>query len=292
MQDQLIRAGIGLWSRVLPSAAAHWLAGQFFRARPGRQKDWEKAIPEAREISMLSDGLAVRHWGQGPRVMLVHGWEGRFSQFAVLVPMLVDAGFEVVALDPPGHGLSEAEDSNPVKFGAAIHAAAAALGPFFAIIGHSMGATGAVIALSNGTAVERVALLSMPASLQFHLQGISRKIGFGAAATNAFLRNVDRIVGVPAAELDARRLAAKRREPMLIVHDRSDPQVPYTHAEQVAASWPGARKILSDQLGHNRILADRGVCRQLVDFLTERPADLNSGQTSGDRAALLVATGA
>jgi len=271
MQGWLIRTGIGLWSRATPLAAANWLAGQFFRVRNAKPKDWEMGIPEADDVLVTTFGMGVRRWGKGPKVMLVHGWEGRFSQFAILVPLLVDAGFEVISLDPPGHGLSDGQNSNPVKFGEAIHATAEALGPFFAIIGHSMGAVGAVLALCQGTSVQRVALVSMPASLEFMLRAVCRNVGFGASATEAFLRKIDKTVGVPASQLDARRIAAQRTEPALIIHDRNDPQVPFSQAEEVAAVWPGARSIFSDRLGHTRILANTQICNGLIGFLKEQP---------------------
>ena len=228
-------------------------------------------IPEADEIIVTMSGMGVRRWGRGPRVMLVHGWEGRFSQFAVLVPMLLEAGFEVVSVDPPGHGLSNAQTSNPVEFAKGINAAVQTFGPFFAIVGHSMGATGTVLALDSGTSVQRVALVSMPASLEFTLPAICQKIGLGASATAAFLTKIDQIVGVPAADLDARRLAAHRGEAALIVHDRNDPQVPLSHAKEVAATWPGAKQIFSDRLGHTRILANAQICGAIIGFLKEQP---------------------
>jgi haloalkane dehalogenase len=59
----------------------------------------------------LANRLTVRVLESGPAdgeaVLLVHGWGGCVYSFAELIPALNHAGFRTVALDLPGHGLSD-----------------------------------------------------------------------------------------------------------------------------------------------------------------------------------------
>ncbi len=89
--------------------------------------------------------LAVRTWGpeDGVPVLALHGWQDNAATFDLLAPKL--DGIRILALDLPGHGLS---DHKPVGVGYAfldwvldVRAAADALElDRFAILAHSLGA--------------------------------------------------------------------------------------------------------------------------------------------------------
>jgi hypothetical protein len=52
-----------------------------------------------------------------------------------------------------------------------------------------------------------------------------------------------------------------------VIHDRSDRMTPWTHGQTVARLWPGARLMLTDGLGHGRILRDEGVTLAAAEFI-------------------------
>jgi pimeloyl-ACP methyl ester carboxylesterase len=60
----------------------------------------------------IGAGATLRVLEAGPigslTVVLVHGWAGSVYSFAETIPALVKAGYRVVAIDLPGHGLSDA----------------------------------------------------------------------------------------------------------------------------------------------------------------------------------------
>ena len=62
-------------------------------------------------FATLEHGIRVRliEGGQrrAPAVFLVHGWGGYSYSFAEMIPALVHAGYRVVALELPAHGLSD-----------------------------------------------------------------------------------------------------------------------------------------------------------------------------------------
>ena len=99
-------------------------------------------------FATLDRGLRVRlvEGGQhhAPAVLLVHGWGGYSYSFAEMIPALLHAGYRVVALELPGHGLSD-KPADEFWYSEELLSRVVVqvvererLGPF-AYVGHSMG---------------------------------------------------------------------------------------------------------------------------------------------------------
>ncbi|WP_346114277.1 alpha/beta hydrolase [Nonomuraea maheshkhaliensis] len=69
------------------------------------------------------------------------------------------------------------------------------------------------------------------------------------------------------------RRGARRAQlpPLLVVHDRDDQVVDLTGAEAITKAWPRAELLRTEGLGHQRILRDPEVVRQVVRFLAGPP---------------------
>ncbi len=63
--------------------------------------------------------------------------------------------------------------------------------------------------------------------------------------------------------------------PLLVVHDRQDRRTSYADSVALAQSWPGARLLSTDGLGHRRLLDDAEVAAAVVEFVA-------SGSSIGD----------
>lgn len=116
--------------------------------------------PEALEVDLGDGRVAALAWGPstGRPVLALHGWLDNAASFTELAPRLCEAlELRLVALDLPGHGLSQH------KRGAyhfidsvadTIHAADALGWERFCLVGHSMGA--GISTLVAGTVPERI----------------------------------------------------------------------------------------------------------------------------------------
>lgn len=72
--------------------------------------------------AMLSDAvdgfrLAYDRAGEGPAVVLLHGWPGDRTDYRLLAPMLVERGCEVVVPDLRGFGESDRQSADPAQYG-------------------------------------------------------------------------------------------------------------------------------------------------------------------------------
>lgn len=238
-------------------------------------RDWEKpALAQAQRIHFRF-GLSGLRWGRAgdPVVLMLHGWEGRASQFGHFVAPLLAAGRQVIALDAPAHGESPGDEANPVMFAYALLEVVPEIRGLEAVVGHSMGAGAIAYALSLGLDVERVVLLGGPSTLRGVLNRFARFIGLPHVARARFFREVEDHTGVPVDDLDLVKAAERLKPAALIVHDRDDLMVPHSDGVAIAAAWRGAEFMSTEGLGHWRILTDEAVVRRVTGFLAPEPRE-------------------
>ncbi|MDA7088378.1 alpha/beta fold hydrolase [Pseudomonas sp. SA3-5] len=257
-----INATIG-W--VAPQAVANQMRRQFMTPRELPPRDWELPLLAQAERITLRFGLSALRWGSGPTVLLMHGWEGRPTQFAELIKALVQAGYAVVALDAPAHGRSPGHEANVVVFARALLEAASELPPLQAVIGHSMGGASALLATQMGLRAEAVVSIAAPSRILTMLRLFARYMGLPAQARAHFVRLVEEKAGMPAGHLDVARYQLDF--PGLIVHAADDPVVPYSEAQAIHEAWFDSRLLRLEQGGHQRVLSDPQLVQAVMQLL-------------------------
>ena len=115
-------------------------------------------------------------------------------------------------------------------------------------------------------------LVSPPADLVGYSRRFARWHWMPEAVRRAMQSAIEERYGVAWESLEVTRLAPRLRTPALVIHDRDDRMVPWTHGAQVAQVWPGARLMSTDGLGHLRILRDDAVTLAAADFIGGRSA--------------------
>lgn len=265
-----LRRCFGLAGRLSPRLAA--FAADELMTRPrGRNppQPWElEPDPLAPEALRLPGGLHALAWGNsGPVVLAAHGWRGRPTQFGRLAAALVPAGFRVVALDAPGHGLSPGHRATPRLVADALVQAAGALGDVRAVIGHSLGGAAAAIAIEFGLPARKLVLLGAPSRPSRMIAGFADRIGLPPRARRALDARFDAHAGRPVAQLDVVALVPRPDTAALVVHDQDDEVIPVAEAEALEAAWPQARFLYTAGLGHRGILADPEVVRAVTAFI-------------------------
>jgi pimeloyl-ACP methyl ester carboxylesterase len=250
--------------------------------RPARE---QAVLASGRQLSvdvMLRSGhrlgehrrVNAWRWGTGPTVLLVHGWEGRGSQLGAFVEPLVRAGLSVVAFDAPGHG-----DSPGHRLYLTDHAdcvvdvarAVRADGPLHAIIAHSFGAAAVLLAHQRAAAgwldARRNVMIAPNAVIDDALARFARTVALDDRDRVAFEHQLASHSGVALDALALERLVGERDAALLVVHDRGDREVPFSQGERLATAWRNATLHATDGLGHRRILRDRAVVAEVVEFV-------------------------
>lgn len=263
-----IRTANRVFGAIAPNVTAQFARKLLMTPRARSPRDYERGALERAEPITFRFGLAGLRWGHsGPVVLAMHGWEGRPTQFAAFIDPLLAAGRQLIALDAPAHGRSPGRESHPLAFTEALLEAAAEIKGIESVLGHSMGGSAALYAVSQGLPARRAVTVGSPAAMSRVLQDFAEWIALPEAARRAFVDVVDRHVGVGAQELDVVKLAPALGLEGLIVHDRDDNEVPYREAEAWIDAWPSAQLLTTRGLGHSRILADGEVVDRAVKFL-------------------------
>ena len=261
---------------LFPELAGAWAERLFLT--PPRSRDAAATaldLIDARSSFVPHKGRAIATWRWGsrdaPAILLAHGWGGHAAQMRAFVFPLLSAGFRVLAYDQPAHGVSEGRLTGLPDFAEVLGEVAAYHGDVHGVIGHSLGAAAAALALASGKARFRSAVLvSPPADMVGYSRRFARWYWMPEAVRRAMQTAIEERYGVLWESLDVRRLAARMHARALVVHDRDDRIVPWTQGAQVASHWPGARLLSTDGLGHRRILDDEFVTRAAADFVSGR----------------------
>ena len=266
-----MRAAFAVLGRVAPEVAAAWALDLFFTPRGRRtSRRSEGLMASARRFEETVGGQPVVGWvwGDGPAVYLVHGWAGLGGQLAAFVPPLLDAGFRVVTFDAPGHGASGGRRTSIIHFADALRAIVAREGEAHAVIAHSLGAAAAVRAFTQGLRVRRAVFVGPTGGPRDWAEQFRRHLGVPGNVMDAMRARSEKWLSASWDDFDIPALARSQTAPLVVFHDRDDPEVPWRDGAAIAGAWPGARLVTTTGLGHRRILRDDQVIRDAVSFVT------------------------
>jgi len=68
-------------------------------------------------------------------------------------------------------------------------------------------------------------------------------------------------------------LAPTLAMPLFVIHDRGDAEIPWQHGMAITRAWRGADLLMTEGLGHRRILRDPDVVAATVAFMAARTAE-------------------
>ena len=289
------------------SAGDHELAGWFVRATSD-EPTADSSTPESPAPKRRRAGKATAA-DPRPGIVVVHGWESNRGRTFAHVRYLHAAGFHCLVFDVRGHGDSPSETLpiNVPEFAddtiAAVRWLAArpevsAVG----VLGHSMGAAGAIVAASREPAIKAVVSMSAPADLvritrrtfEMAEMHIPEPIATPLAWFTAAILLVPRHHSVEDASATA--AAGRYRGPLLLVHGAQDHGVPVEHLELIGraaaakrtADDPPVETLVLPDFGHRWLYEDAGCRRKIAAFFAKWLGGPIAPEEAGERAAACV----
>jgi pimeloyl-ACP methyl ester carboxylesterase len=229
---------------------------------------------EAHPFRIRAQGFELQawSWGDGPTVLLHHGWNGRAAHMAALVRPLLEAGFSVVTYDAPAHGDSPGRITSAPELARVLKEVAAELCGIHSVVAHSIGGAATLLAVRAGLRIERAVLLATPSDLRGFIDLFGEHLGLDTRTRGGMARRVADRFGIEWDEMTVESWARRSRPPLLVVHDRYDPVVPWSHGAEICSSWENAELLTTTGLGHRGVRRDPKIIARAVSFL--RAADL------------------
>jgi pimeloyl-ACP methyl ester carboxylesterase len=273
-----VRIAFKLLCKLSPSVAAHLTYQLLSRPPRAPERPWQQSLREQAQTTRLahsSGALVVHTWGDGPTVLMVHGWGARATHMGKLVKPLVAAGFRVVSFDAPGHGDSSGRTTDLVQFASAIAAVAKFAGPVHTLIAHSFGVAMALYARRDwGVEVQRQVLISSFDHCKWFTDAFAGYVGLEPAVMQqARQLMVDRYPGqLDWEQLSVVEMLRRTPEPTLILHDTDDLEIPFQHSLALLKAVPLAQFQSTSGCGHHRLLGDASVIECVVRFASFSPS--------------------
>ena len=287
---------LGITAALTVGPIAAWRFAQAYRARAGYpHRHLSEHDPSALglafdEVHVRSEAVDLPGWwipardgARGPAVLLVHGWESARDRTLPNVPVLHAAGFHVLTIEVRGHGENPPEEMplTAGEFGADATAAVRYLlrrrdVSKVAILGHSMGGIGALLAAAAEPRVAAVVAASAPAdpyrltrqTFRLARLPLPGPLAYPLAllTTHVFLEPRGHTV----ASVSAARAIETYQGPVLLIHGDEDRVVPVSHLSRLERAATRARAEQPDAAPVEALVIPGGQHSWLYEFAPYR----------------------
>lgn len=209
-------------------------------------------------------------WGSSHRtVLLVHGWDAMAMDFYKMIPVLVEQGYRVIAIDGPAHGGSDGETSNLLHFKEVMAQLIATTGVPYAIIGHSMGgAASAYLLMEYNIIVNRLVMIAIPVASGRFFEQIFNVLQVPLKMQKAFLKGLEHEYNMPLEKLNlAERKEKIKADKALLIYDEDDEVVSLPDIKCFLQKHPEIQSVNAKGTGHNTIIRSKKVIEEIIAFL-------------------------
>jgi pimeloyl-ACP methyl ester carboxylesterase len=236
---------------------------------PKREEEMNlKTRQELITVPGLEKDIVVYHYGVSPRkVLLVHGWSGRGTQLHSIADKLLKNGYSTISFDAPAHGKSPGKTSDMTEFIKCILELQKRFGPFDYAVGHSLGAMAVLNAVKRGLEVNKAVTVGSGDIIKDIMDDFSLKLGMNIATGELMIRLFEKKFGETINNYSAYIAAKEVAIRVLVIHDADDADVPVTAAHHISNYLADHELMITQGLGHRKILGDSKVIKKIIQFL-------------------------
>jgi len=232
----------------------------------------EKMESESRQefvkVPAINKTIRAYHYGESDKkVLLVHGWSGRGTQLQSIAEKLVKKGYSTISFDAPGHGKAPGKTSDMTEFIAAILELEKQYGPFTYAVGHSLGGMSVLNAIKQGLKVDKAVIIGSGDIIEDIINNFIKELGMNIGTGKLMMKLFEKKFGETINSYSAYIAAQAVTVPVLVIHDEDDTDVPVTAAHHIHKYLANSQLMITQGLGHRKILGDSTVIKTLTQFL-------------------------
>ena len=219
-------------------------------------------------IPKIDKKIRVFEYGNGSKkALLVHGWSGRGTQLVSIADALRKEGFTIISFDAPAHGKSEGKVSYMTMFIESILELEKIYGGFEVAVGHSLGGMSVMNSLKRGLKLEKAVIVGSGDIVHDIFQEFITKLGLKPEMIDRMKQKFEKRFKDKLSNYDVFEAAKNIDIPVFVIHDTQDQDVPVTCAYHIHKHLKNGKLLITEGLGHRKILGDKTVVQEIVSFV-------------------------
>lgn len=219
-------------------------------------------------VPTINKEIVVYAYGNSSKkILLVHGWSGRGTQLVKIADTLIENGYSIISFDAPAHGKSGTKTTLMLEFIESILEVEKHYGPFEFAVGHSLGGMSILNAVKKGLQIRKAVVIGSGNSVINIVNTFIEKIGLPNDVAILMKNNFEKKYHFEMESFSAYVAAKDVKIPVLVIHDTDDEDIPVSEAYHLAEHLSDKELLITNQLGHRKILGDSKVIQKIVEFL-------------------------
>jgi pimeloyl-ACP methyl ester carboxylesterase len=206
----------------------------------------------------------------GFKVLICHGFDSLSYRFEGYIKPLLHEGFEVLAFDAPGHGVSSGSQITLPVYRDVVLEIHKKFGPIDGIMAHSLGGLGAGLALEKmeNHQHKRFVLIAPATESVRAIQTFFKYIKVSNAVKEEFEKLIVELGNYPSSWYSVSRIIQEITTPTLWVHDKEDTITPFDDMKHLLEkNLQHIEFEITQGLGHSAYRDDK-ITKRIVSFLT------------------------
>ena len=257
---------------IAPDKVTRFTRATGFAVQPYRLDEKQRKLQQqARGFDMefKANKIRVLEWGEGPVVLLVHGWGGRALQMDSFVPVLLEQGFKVVAFDHKGHGESSSAFSSFLEMVKGTEMLTAHYAEnLCGVVAHSIGSNATFKISEKIENKLKIVVVAPMENFPKWLEKMRKRIGIDEKLFASVIGQIETDTGlnlIEQCELDFEKIA---KHDVLLVHDKFDRINKISASHAIHSKLGNSSLMETEMLGHSRILKNQAVVDRVKAHFT------------------------
>ena len=235
---------------------------------PKREFHMEAASQQSKLfVPSINKEIVVYTYGNSnKKILLVHGWSGRGTQLVKIADAFLENGYATISFDAPAHGKSGTKTTLMLEFIESILEVEKQYGPFEFAVGHSLGGMSILNAVKKGLQIKKAVVIASGNSVINIVNTFTEKIGLPNKVAVLMKSNFEKKYHLEMESFSAYVVAKEVKIPVLVIHDNDDEDISVSEAYHLAENLSNKEILITNNLGHRKILGDLKVIEKIVEF--------------------------
>ncbi len=218
-------------------------------------------------VPSINKEIVVYAYGNSnKKILLVHGWSGRGTQLVKIADAFLENGYATISFDAPAHGKSGTKTTLMLEFIQSILEVEKQHGPFEFAVGHSLGGMSILNAVKKGLQIKKAVVIASGNSVINIVNTFTEKIGLPNKVAVLMKSNFEKKYHLEMESFSAYVVAKEVKIPVLVIHDNDDEDISVSEAYHLAENLSNKEILITNNLGHRKILGDLKVIEKIVEF--------------------------